>query len=392
MLVLNTGICFVIFLIGYNLKNAFSDFTVTDRRLINKLFFYHFLIAISFHFYISIYGGDAIFYWNTPKSISFNEIMELVKKGSASGVIYLLNYFPSKVLSLSFFTGNMLYALIGYLGFIYIYRITKTLFKDFSVISKIKIFGIPVFPWIWFLPNLHFWSSGIGKDAILFLVIAVFAYSLQKLKKRWIGLALSLLIALLIRPHIALFLLTAFGIGFILDGTLKGYQKLFIFLLFIAGFVSIFDYVLEFVQLESLEATAIEDYTSTKISKLNKITSGSGVDVSEYPFPAKFATFLYRPFFFDINGILAVIASIENLILLIFTFHVISNKPVKGFWEGNFLIKGIFIYFLIGTIAFSLILGNLGIMLRQKNMLIPVFFIFGFWVFYQNKIEKYNTK
>ncbi len=391
MLLLNVCICSIIFLVGYNLKRAFPGFSKADIRFLDKLFFHHFIIAIVFYFYVSIYGGDATFYWDAPKTISFEEIINLIKQGSASGVIYLINYIPSKVLNLSFFTGNMSYALLGYLGFIYFYRISKNIFKEKSSISGGKIFGIPIFPWIWFLPNLHFWSSGIGKDSILFFSIAVFMYSLQNIKRNWLGLFISLILSLSIRPHITLFLLVAFGIGYFLDGNLKGYQKVIIFLFFIAGFTSIFAYVLQFIQLESLDAQAISEYTSTKALKLNKITSGSGVDISGYPFPAKVATFLYRPLFFDINGIMAILASFENLVLLIFTFIVIKNKPMRAFKKGDFLIKGMLIFFLIGTMSFSLILGNLGIMLRQKNMFIPVFIIFGFWTLYNNKLLK-NTK
>ncbi len=388
MFLLDLFFCIVIFLIGFNLKYTFSDFTRSDYKFLNQIFFFHFFIAILFHLYISNYGGDANFYWSFPKTSSFSDILILIKNKSASGVIYLINYIPSKVIGLSFFTGNMLYALLGYFGFIYLYRITKILFKERSVFSEIKLFGVSVFPWIWFLPNLHFWSSGIGKDTILFFCIAIFVYSLCSPKKHWFLITISLLFSLLIRPHITLFLLVSFGLGYILDNKLKRYKKALVFLVFGLGLISIFSYVIEFIQLESFETKAIEEYTSRKSSKLNQIASGSGVDVSTYPIPAKIATFLFRPFFFDINAILAIIASVENLILLLFSIIVFKNKPYVAFKKGSFLIKGIFIYFIIASIAFSLVLGNLGIMLRQKNMVIPMLIIFGLWVLYYNKSNK----
>ncbi|MFC7357407.1 hypothetical protein ACFQO1_06895 [Jejudonia soesokkakensis] len=319
------------------------------------------------------------------------EIFKLIKRGSATGSIYLLNYIPSNLLQLSFFTGNMVYALFGYLGFIYLYRILKTIFVEKEVLSKVKFLSLPIVPWILFLPNLHFWSSGIGKDSILFTCIISFVYGLQKIRKRWFLLLLALLLSLAIRPHITLFLLIAFGIGFMLDGNLKAYQKGFIFVVFVAGFIAIFDYVLTFVQLESLESNAIEQYASTKAAKLNQVTSGSGIDISGYPFPLKVVTFLYRPFFFDVNGILAVVASFENLILLIFSIKLLFKKPWQAFKNASSLLKGMLIFFLLGTVSFSLILGNLGIMLRQKNMFIPFFIVFGIWVLYQFNLSKNST-
>jgi hypothetical protein len=370
-------------LIAYNLKNAFPSFTKQDKRFLNKLFFFHFIVAIAFNFIVASGGGDAIVYWSFPKENDFSAVIDVIERGSASGVVYLINYIPSHVLELSFFTGNMGYALLGYLGFIYLYRIVITTTPNTETLSGFKLFGIPLFPWIWFLPNLHFWSSGIGKDTLMFFCIALFVYSLLRLKKRFLGLSLSVILSLAIRPHITLFLVLSFGIGYTLDGRLKAYQKALIFILFAFLFGSIFNYVLDFVQLESLETQAIQDYTSNKAANLNQADSSSGLDISGYPYPFKVFTFLYRPFFFDVNGFLAILASVENLILLFFTVMVLRNSPVKGFKRGNFLVKGALIYFMLGALSFALILGNLGIMLRQKNMFYPMFFIFGLWVYYQ---------
>ena len=365
-------------------------FDKIDRKFLKQLFFYHFLIAIAFHFYIANFGGDATYYWEFARDSSLEDIMEIVNRGSATGVLYLINYLPANIFQLSFFTGNMMYALLGYVGFVYIYKTLKDIFGDLRQLFSIKLFGISIHPWIWFLPNLHFWSSGIGKDTILFFCIAVFIFCIQKVRTRLLGLLVSIIISLAIRPHITLFLLVSFGIGYMIDGRLKGYQKALLFMVFLVGFISIFNYVLEFVQLESLETSAIDEYASTKAANLNKAQSGSGIDISSYPFPLKVFTFLYRPLFFDINGILAVLASIENLILLLFTVAILRNKPFAAFKGGAVIIKSMLLYFIMGAVSFSLILGNLGIMLRQKNMFIPYFIIFGLWVLYFNKKKSLN--
>ncbi len=385
MFILNTSICILIFLVGFNLTGFFKELSSYDRSFLKKLFFYHLAIAILFHFYIVFSGGDAQHYWNTPKITTFNDVFELAKQGNASGVLFLLNYFPSKVLDLSFFTGNMLYALLGYLGFIYFYLIGKNLIGTNRLTFTIKLFKVPIYPWIFFLPNLHFWSSGIGKDSILFFCIALFIYSLFNIKQRALGLIISLLVSFAIRPHITMFLIVAFSAGYVLDGSLKAYQKFFILALFVVGMALSYQYVLQFVQLESFETSTIEEYAATKASKLNKVGSGSGVEISGYSFPAKVFTFLYRPLFFDINGVMAILASLENFILLLLTIKFLRNKPLKAFKNANFILKGMLFFFLLGTLSFSLILGNLGIMLRQKNMFIPVILIVGIWIVINNK-------
>src|SRR5690606_33555752 len=115
------------------------------------------------------------------------------------------------------FTGNMIYTLFGYLGFIYLFKIAKEQIPDIESLRQIKFFRLPIYPWIWFLPNLHFWSCGIGKDTILFLCICLFTYSIFNFKKRWILFIICLIFSLPIRPHIILFLLVGFGIGYTFD-------------------------------------------------------------------------------------------------------------------------------------------------------------------------------
>ncbi|MDC8004590.1 hypothetical protein POV27_11065 [Aureisphaera galaxeae] len=395
MLLLDICITFIVFLIGFNYHFFSGMRGRSDKKLLRQLFFYHFGIAIAFHFYLTFFGGDAVHYWKAPKTYSLDDILAIIDQGSATGVVYLLNYIPSKVLQLSFFTGNMMYALLGYIGFVYLIKIMQHIFPELDSFEDIRIFNIPLFPWIWFLPNLHFWSSGIGKDSLLFFSIAMFVYALIDFRKRWLLIMISIILSFVIRPHILLFLLFAFGVGFMMDNRLKGYLKVLLFLVFLVGFISIFGYVQNFIQLESLEVSAINEFASERSANLNKARTGSGVDISGYPFPLKLFTFLFRPLFFDINGILAVIASVENFILLIFTVQVFRRKPFKGFRTSNYMLKAFVVYFLLGSVAFSLILGNLGIMIRQKNMLVPYWIIFGLWSLYyfqqQKKLRLANT-
>ena len=380
MSLLDISVCILIFIVGFNLKHFYKGFSAADKNILNKLFFWHFFIAVLFNFYVDTFGGDAQYYWSSVKVERFEDIMQAVERLSATGVIQLLNYIPSNVLDLSFFTGNMMYALIGYFGFVFTYKLIKHVAPSLESLQSITLFRVPLFPWILFLPNLHFWSSGIGKDAILFFCVTLFAYSLTNIRKRLLGLALAIILSLLIRPHISLFLISAFGLGYLIDGKLPAYQKFFIFMVFLVGFASIFNYVLEFVQLESFESSAIDEYATKRSSALNSERSGSGIDISGYPYPLKVFTFLYRPLFFDINGILAIVASFENLILLILTVRCVRSNFIKSVRSSSFLIKGILIYFSLGALAFSLILGNLGIMLRQKNMFFILFVVAVLWI------------
>ena len=60
-------------------------------------------------------------------------------------------------------------------------------------------------------------------------------------------------------------------------------------------------------------------------------------------------------------------------------FKAIKSSPV--------IIKILLVYFILGTIMFSVSLSNLGIYLRMKNMLIPSLIIIVLWVLSFNKIK-----
>ena len=155
MSLLDVCICIIFLLLGVNLKHLFKGFSSSEKRVLNFLFWYHIAMAFVFHFYVSGNGGDALHYWEAPLNNSFSSIIELVKRKSATGVMYLINYFPSKVLGLSFFTGNIIYAVFGYLGFIYLFKTIKIFFVDNEQLSQVKLLGISIIPWIWFLPNFQ---------------------------------------------------------------------------------------------------------------------------------------------------------------------------------------------------------------------------------------------
>jgi hypothetical protein len=181
----------------------------------------------------------------------------------------------------------------------------------------------------------------------------------------------------------------ALGLGIAFDGRLKSYQKVFITLVFTGVFVGTVNYVMNFVQLESLDTETVTEYSNTRASNLaDKKGTTSAVDTTSYPYPLKIFTFLFRPLFFDANGILGIVASLENLFLLLFFIKIIRNKPLKGFKYSSYLVKASGFLFLMGALSFSLILGNLGIMLRQKIPFIMVLIIFGYSINLTNKHQK----
>jgi hypothetical protein len=181
----------------------------------------------------------------------------------------------------------------------------------------------------------------------------------------------------------------ALGLGVAFDGRLKSFQKIFITLVFAGVFVGAINYVMNFVQLESLNVETVNEYSNTKASNLSDKRIDSSIDTTSYPYPLKVFTFLFRPLFFDASGLLGLVASLENLFLLFFFIKILRNRFLKSFKKSSYLIKTSGFLFLMGALSFSLILGNLGIMLRQKTPFIMMLIIFGYSIILVNKRRKF---
>ncbi len=382
-------ICLIIILLflGFKAKYFFRhQLDVGDNKTLNFLWAYHIVICLAFYFYVLTNGGDAITYWTEFEVNPNMTIGDYFSLGFGTYFMYVLNYIPSKILELSFLTGSLAYALLGYIGFLFFYIVFKN-----RIAFNSKLLQFNLFPLIFFLPNLHFWTAGVGKDTLMFFCIAIFFYAMQQPKRHLVKIILALFLVYFTRPHIAAFLILSFGIGYILDGGLKVYVKILFFIILVGAFIGFFDNIMLYLRIENFDLETISSYSDDKVSKLSRSHTGTGVDISNYPFPLKVFTFLFRPLFFDVNGVLAVVASLENLLLLILTAKFIWLNPIKLFFKGDYFFKSLFIFLLLGVISFSLILGNLGIMLRQKNMFIPALLFLCLWAFSYN-IQKKGTK
>lgn len=372
----------ILLLLPYLAKVAIPYFSriagVKNTKWLYYLWYYHVLFGVIFMIYVQVFGGDAMGYWlKTDLSLE-----QYLNQGQGTAFMHAFNYAFVHVLNLSFFTGSMIYAFIGFLGVMFFYLSTTNLVK-----TNVKVYGYNFFPYIFFLPNLHFWSSGVGKDTLVFFSVGLFLFSIMSPMRRSIGIAIALILSYNIRPHITIFLLASFGVGFLFDSRLKPVQKLLLSLCMVAVAAFIFEDVLRFLKLEELSAESVEQFSDKKTSLLSRGHTGSSVDISAYPLPLKVFTFLFRPLFFDIHNVMGVFASIENLILLVIFIKVLNIKTLNLIRQAPYQIKGMFFFFLIGSVAFATSLGNLGIMMRQKNMLVPGMLIFMFWILSSRKEE-----
>ncbi len=362
------------FILGYLFIQSFNE-KLSEENLgaLKKLFLVHLLFGTYFCFFVQ---GDAVGYWRQAKFMTYADFIYSLTKDQGTFFILALNYYPSNVLNLSYFTGTMMYSLIGFIGLTYFYVMAVELIPN-----NPEFKGYYLFPLLFFLPNLHFWSCAVGKDTLLFFCIAIFTYGLMQPVKRVHMIIIGLFFAYFIRPHMTLFMLLGFGLAYFSGNNISLFQRVLFIGIMTSIAIFILPKVMEFVKIEEASVDSFDKFSQNKAGLLSTVHSDSAVDISSYPFPLKVFTFLYRPFFFDINGIPAVLASFENLLLLLLSFTVLKNKPLETFRSAPFIIQGMIYFLIIGTIAFAQSLGNVGIMIRMRNMFLPGLLIYFFWHF-----------
>lgn len=364
----------LIILLGFVFIKRFrKQISKSDFSTLKKLWGFHLLVAVGFYFFTRNGGGDAWGYWMRSKTMDSAEFWQFLLTEIGTYFIYALNYIPANILGMGFFANTLLYSLFGFMGFVYFFIIVKE-----TIPYNFRLGKFWVFPLIFFLPNLHFWSSGVGKDSLLFFCIGMFAYALLNLSKRFILIIISLGLAFFIRPHMVLFMLLSFGLAYAIHSNLNIIKRLFFAGFLLAGSAVILPSVLEFVKVDEITTENVEKFSEEKSALLSRENTDSRLSQSS-SFPAKLFAFYFRPFFFDVNGIPALIASFENLILFILGIKVLRRKPYLAFKKAPFIIKGFIIFMIIGSIVFSLSLGNVGIMIRMRNMFLPGFIIFILW-------------
>lgn len=377
----------IIILLGLAFIETFrKEMTKSNHKALQYLFFFHLLLGLAYFFTTNNGGGDAWGYWWVPKSYSFETFTKGLFNGEGTMFMHALNFVFSNLLQMSFLANTLLFSLFGFMGMTFFYMIAIKTIPYTKIIN-----GYALFPLLFFLPNLHFWSAGIGKDTTLFLCIGMFAYGMMKPFKRIPLIAVGLLLAMAIRPHIVLFLMVGFGIAYVLGGKVSFVQRAIFSVVLIGVGIAILPSVMEFAKIEEASMAGFEDFATKKADVLSRSHTGSAIDVSSYPFPLKVATFLFRPLFFDARNLNGLIASVENLALVSLFVMAMRKKPIRAFKAAPFVIKGLVIFLIVGTLAFSQSLGNVGIMIRMRNMFLPGLLIFILWTFsyeYQTRIRK----
>lgn len=327
------------------------------------LFVIHIFLTCIYFLYAANSTSDSVSYFN----VSSNSYEWFSHFNTGTSFIHFLAWPFTSFFGFSYYAVMLLFSLFGYWGIMLFYLVIKE-----NVLLDNSVGNFSPIELVFLLPNLHFWTSSLGKGSSIMFGLGLFTYGLSRFNLRYKSLALGGFIVFMIRPHIFFAAILSIMLGLLFTQlAIKKYLRWVIFFVALILFLLTSDDVMKMADSDSLNI-----FNSTSIahraSELSK--AKSGVNIEEYGLPLKLFTFWFRPLFFDGMGIVGLIASFENLIYLIMLFYIIKGAFLNWTeWNGFFRIC--FFIFFFASIALAQVTGNLGIAMRQKAQLMPFFLI-----------------
>jgi hypothetical protein len=352
-------------------KNLSNKFAFFDKKLMNRLYWYHLVFFLIYFTYATFEASDSKAYYVNARIVRENWT-SLFLTGTKF-IVFVAN--PLVQLGLSYISVMLIFAWTGYVGFVFAYiffkeniTINVTVFKKYDLLTLLL-----------FLPNMHFWTASLGKGSLIFMGLMLFAYALRFPQKRLFALLLGGFLVYMIRPHVMLFVLVGVMVGIITGKSKLGAGvKLLILAASIAFLITAKGSILSVAKLQDSE-NVVQDFDQFALEQAGRLeTSGSGVQMSNYSLPFKFFTFWFRPLFVDSPGVLGLFSSAENLIYLLLFAKIANRRFLRFITKAPYLVKTSLIIFVLTSFALTFVMSNLGIMMRQKSMVM----YFGFFVIY----------
>lgn len=334
-------------------------FNVSSSRSL-LLYFWHTAFSLVYAAYVLNFGGDATMYFLSGFS---GDLQFSLGTQGVRFVVFIL----SQGLGLSFLGCSLFFQVFGFLGLLaFDGSLREVTWRKSRGIRMLATFII-------LLPSVSFWSSGLGKDSLSFLAAGLALWSAINMRKRWSLLVVSMLIMLLVRPHMAGMLGLGLAGSFFLQRGIPITQRIFLGGIAIAASAAMVPMGLNYAGVgEDAGAVELIEYIEGRQS--HNLTGGGAVDIAGMSPPVQLFTYLFRPTLIEVRDFFSLAAALDNLILLgLFVWGGLSliRKPLPYHLKRHNRMF-LWIYSSAAWTILAMTTANLGIALRQKWMFAPM--------------------
>jgi hypothetical protein len=324
----------------------------------------HVAASIAYYFYAQEAGGDVFMYYEDPYGVYGEE--------SGLSTIFIINFVQFLKLNVggSFLDFFLLFQAMGFWGILFVLRSFDEIHQELAQLHFKYIYLLL------FLPGLHFWTSAIGKDAPIFLAVAMCTWAAFRLQTRYAAFGAGVVISLLVRPHIALIALIALAMTVLVARNTSVITRVALLAVALGGIGATAGLVENsFNGLNLTNTDSVSEFIESKSTMSEE--AGGDMSITGASFPVKLISLLFRPFFIDATGMLGYVASLENVVLLVVIATLIwrSGTGLAVARAAMFARFAVF-FFVMLTILLAMVNYNVGLGLRQKMMMMPALLVF----------------
>jgi hypothetical protein len=294
-------------------------------------------------------------YWNDLKDTL------LVKMEVVFNLFSLTNYYVD----------TLFYSFITFFGIIAFVQVMKWIFPNHPPVAGVLILCMPSF---------LFWSSGMYKDGLIFMLISLVLLSFLKIRfgnmsaANLVMLIISFLILLLIRSYVAIILF--FFLCLIPAATLKVRKQWMLMSGMILGLILLFFYVDRIVPEISPSGLVIQRQATFRELEGRtsfdppKITDNAGSFLLHLP-EAAMNGFLF-PTHMHAHPLFALAFQVEAVIYLLLFLYILAgfSRPVHAFTLFHVVI--LFSFATCMIIFYGYIVNNYGAMVRYRSIYLPL--------------------
>jgi hypothetical protein len=328
------------------------------------LYVWHTIWCFAYLVFTLSNGGDSIYYYSTASQ-------GLVEFSLGTAAVGYLTYFLVSPLRLSYLSCFLVFNIVGFVGFIGLDAILRHLTAFQSILLQ-RLAALVIL-----LPSVSFWSSSIGKDGFAFSANVMALWAALDLRRRIPLMVLAVLLMLMVRPHVAVFLVIALAADAIFNRHLPLIRRTCLLFIVLAVAAWLWPLVTQYAGLTEIDSIGRATAFIDQRQSYNQAGAGS-IDISAMPLPLQLFSYLFRPSIFDINSLLSLFAAIDNFVLLLIfslaVFGLLQGRRIHSQASPVFLLT----YSSLAWIVFSITTANLGISIRQKWMFLPMLLYIAF--------------
>jgi hypothetical protein len=277
------------------------------------------------------------------------------------------------------FATFLLFSWLSFIGCFLLYRAFVTALPD----ADHRRYALLIFLW----PTMLYWPSSLGKDCWMVFALGIGALGAARVLVRRSGgytlLVVASVLGSLVRPHVVLLLVVAFGFAFVIGrqpsrgGAITpssvGKVAGVVVLLVIGGLLA--------QRFETLAGSAdLTDVDSVLAINANRTEQGgSAFHASDPTTPVGYAvavvTVLFRPFPNETGGLEQTAAALEAFFLLcVFIASWRRLMTIPGRLRAQPYVTLAVCYLLMFVFGFGTI-ANFGILARQRSQVLPFVFV-----------------